>query len=200
MKKELAHFKIDKAYGGSQAWFRDPIMKIGGCAAASACDLCIDLALHHGIEQVYPFDIQHLTKETYIQFSAIMKSFLHPRIGGITKLELFVKGFEKYLMTFEQKNIRVSVLKAGKNIREAETVILDQIDKGIPVPFLLLRHKNINFRYHTWHWFLIIGYEKFEDEMYVKTATYGNYHWFSLKELMDSGYRQKGGGIILTLP
>ena len=31
MKKELKHFYIGDALGGSQEWFLDPFMKLGGC-------------------------------------------------------------------------------------------------------------------------------------------------------------------------
>ena len=31
MRKELEYFRIENAYGGSQDWFGDPMMKLGGC-------------------------------------------------------------------------------------------------------------------------------------------------------------------------
>ena len=34
MRKELAHFHIGEALGGSQEWFLDPFMKLGGCDEA----------------------------------------------------------------------------------------------------------------------------------------------------------------------
>ena len=47
MKKELEYFYIGKAYGGNQEWFFDAMMRIGGCAAVTACDSCIYLSLIH---------------------------------------------------------------------------------------------------------------------------------------------------------
>ena len=41
MKKELQYFKIEEAWGGSQEWFSDRMMRLGGCAAVTACDSCI---------------------------------------------------------------------------------------------------------------------------------------------------------------
>ena len=43
MKKELQYFKIEEAWGGSQEWFSDRMMRLGGCAAVTACDSCIFL-------------------------------------------------------------------------------------------------------------------------------------------------------------
>ena len=43
MQKELDYFTIEHSYGGNQDWFWDPMMKIGGCAALTACDSCIYL-------------------------------------------------------------------------------------------------------------------------------------------------------------
>ena len=50
-----------------------------------------------------------------------------------------------------------------------------------------------------WHWFLIVGYEKTEDDLLVKIATYGKYRWISFKNLWDTGYEEKGGMIIITI-
>ena len=66
MKRILDYFSIDRAVGGSQEWFKNVVMYIGGCAAATACDCCIYLALHRGMEHLYPFDIRRLTKQDYI--------------------------------------------------------------------------------------------------------------------------------------
>ena len=43
MKKELTYFNIEESYGWNQNWFKDPTMKLGGCAAVVSCDLCIYL-------------------------------------------------------------------------------------------------------------------------------------------------------------
>ena len=65
MKKELDYFRIGNTYGGNQDWFPDFMMKIGGCAALTACDSCICLDLYKGTT-LYPFDKQRLTKKDYI--------------------------------------------------------------------------------------------------------------------------------------
>ena len=45
MKRIWSILLIDGAVGGSQEWFTNVVMYIGGCAAATACDCCIYLAL-----------------------------------------------------------------------------------------------------------------------------------------------------------
>ena len=57
MKKELQYFKIEEAWGGSQEWFSDRMMRLGGCAAVTACDSCIFFDLYKGTD-LYPFDRQ----------------------------------------------------------------------------------------------------------------------------------------------
>lgn len=44
MKKTLDYFMIEGTLGGNQEWFKNVVMYIGGCAAATACDCCIYLA------------------------------------------------------------------------------------------------------------------------------------------------------------
>lgn len=197
MKKELNFFKIGNSFGGNQSWFRDPIMKIGGCAAAAACDTCLNLELNHNKMGLYPYAPTSLSKEDYISFSTLMKPYLRPRIGGITKLKIFVKGFEKYLKERGHENIKASAFEGNRQWINAADAIRNQIERGVTIPFLLLRHKNSKFRFYTWHWFLIVGYEEIENEFYVKTATYGNFHWVSLQELWNTGYKHKGGMIII---
>ena len=62
MNKVLDYFSIEGAVGGSQEWFRNVVMYIGGCAAATACDCCIYLALHRGLTKLYPYDVHKLTE------------------------------------------------------------------------------------------------------------------------------------------
>jgi hypothetical protein len=39
-KMELKSVEIEDYIGGSQSWFKDLWMKMGGCAAVTACDSC----------------------------------------------------------------------------------------------------------------------------------------------------------------
>lgn len=197
MKKELPYFQIEGAYGGNQDWFRDPMMKMGGCAAATACDTSIYMALHCNNENLYPFDIQKLDKEAYIQFAKKMKPYLKPRLRGIDTLELYIEGIQEYLSDVEENDFEISGLSGKKQIADANKAVKNQIDKNIPIPYLLLRHKSKSLNFFTWHWFLVVGYEEYEEELMVKVATYGAYHWLSLRELWDTGYKEKGGMIIL---
>ena len=45
---ETGYYYIDGDYGWNQEKFTDPIMKGGGCAAVTACDICIFLSRFFG--------------------------------------------------------------------------------------------------------------------------------------------------------
>ncbi|MEY8353410.1 hypothetical protein AALB39_08630 [Lachnospiraceae bacterium 54-53] len=197
MKKELPYFNIEDSFGGNQDWFRDPMMHLGGCGAAAACDVCINTALHDNKVHLYPYDIQKLEKEDYIKFSMKMKPYLKPRLHGIDTLEIFMDGFNDYLKDVGEQNIQLTGCQGEVPAEEAAREIKSQIDKEIPIPFLLLRHKDVNFKDLVWHWFMLVGYEEFENEFYVKIATYGRYHWLSLNELWDTGFKRKGGMVLI---
>lgn len=199
MKKELKYFNIEDCYGGNQNWFLDSMMKLGGCAAATACDLCIYLNILRNRNHLYPFDISFLKKEDYIKFSNVMKPYLRPRENGINTLQLYIDGFEKYLYDVNDEVIKMSPFSGENPLLYAKQVVIAQIDNEIPIPFLLLKHKNPALQELIWHWFLIIGYERKEDELFVKIATYGNYSWVLFDELWDTGYEEKGGMIIVDL-
>lgn len=196
---ELQLFKIGTSIGGNQDWFTDYWMKIGGCGAVTACDICIYLAKFFAKHDLYPYDLQNITKQDYIEFSNIMKPYLSPRMHGIDTLEIFMDGFKKYLYDINEKGIEFTGVYSDASLQKFKNLIRLQIDKKMPVPYLNLKHKDPDFRNYVWHWFWLAGYEEFENVFMVKAITYGSYHWLSLNKLWDSGYKQKGGIISLRL-
>ena len=195
MKKELRYFNIGKCFGGNQDWFWDPMMKLGGCAAATACDLSIYLAMHKDKKHLCPFDTDLLDKKQYVGFSKVMKPYLRPRREGVNRLELYIDGFEQYLADRREENITLAGFDGTASLEEAKAAIRTQLDSEMPIPYLLLKHKDPQLKDFVWHWFLLVGYEEFEDVFMVKTATYGEYLWMDFENLWDTGYAEKGGFI-----
>ena len=148
-KKELDYFTIDGGVGGNQDWFQNVVMYMGGCAAATACDCCIDLARRKGMTNLYPFDPQNLTREEYVRFAMRMKPYLKPRVGGVSKLWMFTEGFSRYLQDAGEKKLRLQEFFRERSAREAETFIRQQIDSGFPVPYLMLKHKKACYKDFT---------------------------------------------------
>lgn len=171
----------------------------GGCAAVTACDLCIYLAREKGVKTLYPYHTDTLNKTDYLAFSAIMKQYLHPSWQGIDTLERYTSGIAAYWHNAGMGALRADGLPGAVTWEKAAMQIREQIDSGILVPFLLLYHKNNVFKDFQWHWFNLAGYEEFEDEFYVKAVTYGGFYWLNLKELWNTGYRRKGGIIRIFL-
>ncbi len=201
-KMLLDYFTIDGAFGGSQDWFTNIVMHIGGCAAATACDSCIYFAKHMGMETLYPYDISRLNKEDYKKFSQIMKPYIRPRMNGVKKLEWYIQGFEGYLTdvrtrTGVDSRIRMEGFSGEHSYEEAEKAIKSRIDAGLPVPYLMLRHKmSEKYKDFIWHWFLVVGYEAAGQDSDILAATYGEKVRLPLKELWNTGYEEKGGVIL----
>ena len=140
MEKELDYFEIDGEFGGNQDWFRNVVMKMGGCAAATACDSCIYFSMHQGKEKLYPFDISNVTKEEYIRFAMKMKPYIRPRVGGVRKLSMYIEGFQKYLEDQGEEHLIMEAFSGEHTAEEAEVLLKTQLDNGYPVPCLLLKH------------------------------------------------------------
>ena len=157
MKRKLNYFSIDGAVGGNQEWFRNVVMYMGGCAAATACDSCIYLAKYKGLEQLYPGNVEEMTKEDYISFSMKMKPYLRPRIQGVKKLSMFLEGFDRYLEDCKVETIETGGFSGNHTWREAAVFIREQINQGMPVPYLMLRHWNQDYKDFIWLWFLCYG-------------------------------------------
>ena len=144
--KELNYFIIDGAIGWNQDWFKEWWMNKGGCAAVTACDLCLYLAREKQISGLYPFDASHPRKEDYLRFSNIMKPYLRPRRSGIDTLEIYLSGLSAYLADAGISCIKGTGLSGTAPWQEAADLIRRQIDRGILVPCLLLLHKSSVFK------------------------------------------------------
>lgn len=197
MKKELSYFQIEGYHGGDQNWFGDWMMKIGGCAAVTTCDLCIYMSKRNDNINLYPYDINLLSKKDYINFSKIMKPYLKPRVGGINTLKLYMDGFEKYMNDNKEDSLSLIPFSGENSLESAIKIIKEQMEKDIPIPYLLLKHKNRSLHNISWHWFLVVGYEEVKDKFFVKIATYGDFMWLDFNELYHTGYDEKGGMIII---
>ncbi len=200
--KELEYFMIENSYGGNQDWFSNIVMRIGGCAAATACDCSIYFALRNGMRNLYPYDLENLTQQSYKDFSQMMKPYIRPRMGGVKNPQWFIDGFQSYISDVNEREgtsyrINMDVFLGTESFEAAKAFIRTQLDEGTPVPYLLLRHQVPKYKDYAWHWFLLTGYEEQGEDLLVKTATYGESDTFSLKEMWDTGHEEKGGMIRL---
>lgn len=199
MKKELDLFYIDGQPGFDQDGFKDRWMKLGGCGAVTVCDCCIYLARKFGLEHLYPYNAADISKSDYIDFAMRMKPYLSPRFSGIDSTALLIDGFKDYLKSVGDKSISFGSLQANCDYGLYKNEIKRLLDGDIPVPMLNLKHKDPALSDFVWHWFWLAGYEEFGDEFMVKLITYGEYYWFSLKNIWDSGYSRKGGIVKIEL-
>ena len=193
MKKELNYFKVENDYGFNQDEFSNLIMKMGGCAAVTACDSLIYFKKYKGLESLYPYDTDVISKKDYVNFSNIIKPYLRPRLNGIDKLEIYIDGLNDYLNDIDETRIKLSSLSCDESIDTAKKFITEQIDNGYPIPCLILKHKDPSMKDFVWHWFLITGYEISDSTTKVKVVTYGKYQWLDLGILWNTGYPRKGG-------
>lgn len=191
---------IGRSYGGNQEWFSNFMMRLGGCAAETACDSSVYFAREKGITQAYPYDAQHLTRKEYVEFSKIMEPYLKPRRSGIDRLDIFIDGYGRHLMDRGITQVTMTGLEGYEPVEKARAALITQIDRGLPVPVLVLKHKNRKFRDYNWHWFLVNGYKTIdESRTLVKAVTYSEYQWLPFEELWDTGYQRKGGLILYDI-
>lgn len=201
MRKELEHFYIGSSYGGNQDWFRTFMMRIGGCGAETACDSSLYFAIHRGIENIYPFDKNDLTKADYVKFVHMMEKYLWPRMSGINRVDIFIEGFAAYLKDRGIRNIEMEEISGSEPYEKAAAALIRQIDNGYPVPLLILNHRDRSLKDYVWHWFLINGYDRPDgtEDIRVKAVTYSGYQWLDLRKLWDTGYANRGGAVLYRI-
>ena len=198
MHKELDYYKIGNEIGFSQDDFKDYWMKLGGCGAVTAMDVAIFLDRKYGELALYPYNAYRVSKEDYVKFSKTMKPYLRPRWTGLDKLKIYIEGIKRFFADRNYVNIEVKGLSGHEEYSLAKKVLKNRIDNNFLVPMLTLRHKNKKFDFYEWHWYNFAGYEEEGDDLYVKAVTYGKYEWLNFKELWDTGFKKKGGMIIIN--
>jgi hypothetical protein len=152
-----------------------------------------------GVEGIYPFDKENLSKDDYVDFAHMMEKYLWPRLSGINRLDIFVDGYTKYLNDRGVTCIGMDMLDGSETYENAATAVMKQIDSGYPVPILNLNHKEKAFKDYEWHWFLINGYEETDNTLFVKAVTYSGFQWLDFRKLWDTGFANKGGLILYSL-
>ena len=209
MKKELEYFAIEGAFGGNQDWFSNVVMNMGGLRCGNGVRQLYLFCKIYGNACIVSLRYQQSDKEDYKRFSQVMKPYIRPRVGGVRKLSWYVDGFSKYIAAVQAKldieeagflNIRMQEVSGDVEYAEAYRQIKSQIDAGLPVPYLMLKHKNTEeFKDFTWHWFLVVGYEEKDEDMLIRIATYGEEIWLSLRKMWATGYEEKGGIVLYTI-
>lgn len=193
-RKILDYFMIDNAPGGNQDSLIEWDMNKGGCGAVTACDVCMFLAgKHERFKNLYPFDPHNISLNDFINFSAIMKPFLYPRYHGIDFLETYICGFYDYMKSINNSSLILEGLCGNSDYEIFSEAITNQLDRNFPVPYLMLMHHDIALDDFNWHWFNLAGYEESDSGLNVMTVTYGEYQWFSLHNMWNTGHKRKGG-------
>jgi hypothetical protein len=193
MRQELEHFHIGDSYGGSQDWFPTFMMRMGGCAAETACDSSIYFAIHRRLLGIAPDNAAALSKKDYIRFAYEMKPYLSPRAGGVDRVETYIDGYAKYLRDRGETRLHMTPLPGTEPCAAAQEAITWQIDHGYPIPLLILRHRDKKYADYVWHWFLLNGYDDTADAFRVKAVTYGSYAWLDFGGLWNTGFGKRGG-------
>ena len=213
MKKELPHFNIGSSYGGNQEWFRTFMMRLGGCGAETACDASIYFAREFGIDNIYPYDANNLTRADYVNFGHQMERYLWPRRMGINTLDTYIDGYTNYLNDAGVTGLTMRGFSGNEPYADAAAVVRRQIDAGYPVVMLMLRTNVRRYRDYIWHWFIINGYDTGEEptdgsagneepataRMRVKVVTYSEYEWLDFEKFWNTGYEQRGGLILFDV-
>lgn len=197
-KKFLPHFYVEDSLGGQQKWYSrltDFGMNVGGCAAISACDCSIYFAKYFGLP-LYPFDLQNVTREEYLEFGRIMEPYLYPRWSGVDKLEIYLDGYGRFLRDHNITNLKLSAWAGENNFDDSRQIVRRQIDAGLPIPCLMLKHKLPELEPYVWHWFILNGYEVRDEKFFVQAVSYGVGKWFDFATLWDTGFERKGGLIL----
>jgi len=189
MEKQLDYVRIEGGLGGVQDWLKEPMMRLGGCAAVCACDSCLYLA-RRGYPQAYPGAVDRVARSDYVRFAQVMKPYLRPRWSGIDRTDIYTAGLGRYWADRGVTGVTMTDMAGGTDPAAALTAVQGAIDGGLPVACLILNHRDPRYADYVWHWFMLAGYRQ-PDQVWA--VTYGQGRWLPFPALWRTGYQEKGG-------
>lgn len=192
MRIKLPYFTVENELGFNQEHFSDIMMKLGGCAAVTACDSLIYFKKYFSLDMPCPCAADDISRSDYTAFARKMKPYLRPRLKGISSTEIYVNGVRSYLDSVGCKNLSLSGCDNVSDTAETEKIITSQLEKGYPLPCLTLGNGHRDMKDFVWHWYMVTGYESMGTETYVNAVSYGGERRLRLSHLW-----QKGGGLII---
>ena len=195
--KKIDYFNIEGTPGGNQEWFSDFWMHLGGCGALAACDLCICLALNHGMTSCLPFPSGDLSRKNYEVFGMIMEPYIKPRMGGVTELSFFTEGCGAYLER-HGFDVTFSTISGEEDYDKAVSFVKDHMENNLPIAYLNLSHKDKEFKDLWWHWFSVTGYRETKEGMKLIFHTYGEENEVDFRRLWNTEMTPKGGMVAVS--
>ncbi|MGI5900004.1 MAG: hypothetical protein ACOX8S_08815 [Christensenellales bacterium] len=190
---ELEFIDIEGHYGGDQHWLPTELMRRGGCSTVTAAEICAFLAAKDPLlRNLYPADHSAISKADFIDFCKRMFKFVYPRVGGLTKLSLYIDGFKAYAKSVGAP-VEIETLSGDLPYEHAEEFLVKAIGEGSCLICLLLDHHDESLDDIIWHWFMLTGYEHHMGELNAIYGTYGKRGTVSLRHMWETGRRKKGG-------
>lgn len=165
MKKELwcpTIYKEKKivGYGGNQEWFLGKFQRKAGCGSVTGSNLAAIYAeMNEDMRGLYHPENNPYCCEEYLKLMEIMYNYMKPGFMGYPLIGRFAKDFVQYARDRGVYLISKQIfLPKEKEI--ALRFIIDGINQGNPVAFLILKHPAKELREDNWHWVTITGYDK----------------------------------------
>ena len=154
-------------YGASQDWYSHFIQRRAGCGPTTATNLFIYLAKKDPyFYNLFPDEINY---QTALNKMNEIWNYITPGRRGVNSLEIFEKGALLYAKEHGIELIvnSLKVMEEAKVSKEVlEKFLVDNLNNDYPIAFLNLSAGMVT-NLSNWHWVLIVGYEKDDNDLFV---------------------------------
>ncbi len=172
--------------GYDQRWYKKKWQRMSGCGPTVGATVTLYL---------FKQEITPILVEDAMPLHQTMWEFITPTIKGVSTLDRFSKGYQKYC---EANHVNVQlkqmcIEKKNNDIQQIITFIFHHIDHDHPIAFLNLHHGNQK-NLESWHWTLLVGYKKMGDDIIVQLLDNGSQIEINMNEWLKT--TRAGGGMI----
>lgn len=172
--------------GYDQNWYKKKWQRMSGCGPSVGATVSLYL---------FKQDDNPIAFDDAISLHQSMWEYITPTIKGVSTLDRFSKGYQKYCEAnhVDVQLKQICIEKKNNNIQQIIAFIVDHIDQNHPIAFLNLHHGNQK-NLESWHWTLLVGYQNREDDVIVQLLDNGSQIEINMNEWLKT--TTSGGGMI----
>lgn len=186
----IPHFPLVKdvkgnlCYGGDQHWFRTPFRRLAGCAPTSGANLAAFMRIGTEPDFVTEEGDPVWLMSHFQNLMDAMYEYLKPGFHGFPHSTIYQDHFLKFAADHGVK-LTTTRRKGWPTEDEAFSFVKENIDGGIPVILLVLKHTAQEIEEDTWHWMTITGYSDVRREILL--SNYGRRQWMRVDAVFMPG-------------
>lgn len=164
-------------YGGTQSWFKNPVLRKVGCSIVAASNITAYIAKKMKNKILY--DYEDMSKGNFLKHMENVAEFIHPDVKkGVTSVSYFNNEVIKFAKD-KRVSIQAHMITTEDDFINVRLFVEEGLSKDQPIALLML--ENDILKEFDWHWMTVTKLFKNKDKSYIDFSTWGERKIFTLE-------------------